>query len=538
MPKVSWPRPLASRPADCGIVLRPALVFNWPQADLCAAPRIAASVVFENLTMTQQSPNVLVLFSDEHDPRHMGASGSPIVQTPNLDSLARRGTRFVNASTPSPICVPARASLATGLHVHDIGYWDNAIAYDGRVKGWGHAATEAGHRVESIGKLHYTRTQDPTGFSKEHHSMHVWKGIGQVWGAIRDPLPPGRSKIKMFNQIGPGLCNYNEFDQEVTQQAESWLHERAKAPEAKPWALFVGLVSPHFPLVAPEQYFEPYPVDRIEHSKLLPTDGFAWHPWIAEREAYMGQEHFFDGQPERRRLAIAAYFALCTFLDENVGRILRALEQSGQADTTLILYTSDHGDNIGQRALWGKSNLYRESTDVPMILAGPDVPAGDVNYTPVGLTDLHATILDALQVSDCEDDLVRPSKSLLELLHHKHGPRTTLSQYHAIGAPTGAFMVADGRYKYHYYVDYPAEMFDLRFDPEEANDLGAASEHETTRARLHAALIEHLGGKTPEQVDRMAKDDQNALVNRYGGPIAAMEVGTPAATPVPGKGHE
>ena len=87
--------------------------------------------------MTQKQPNVLFLFSDEHDPRHMGVLRSPLAYTPNMDRLAARGTRFVNAYTPSPICVPARASLATGLHVHDIGYWDNAIAYDGRVQGWG-----------------------------------------------------------------------------------------------------------------------------------------------------------------------------------------------------------------------------------------------------------------------------------------------------------------------------------------------------------------------------------------------------------------
>ena len=106
--------------------------------------------------------NVLFIFSDEHDPRYMGCSGHRFVKTPHLDRLAARGVRFANAYTPCPVCVPARASLATGRYVHDIGYWDNAIAYDGLVPSWGHRLRAAGMRVESIGKLHYCNEADPT----------------------------------------------------------------------------------------------------------------------------------------------------------------------------------------------------------------------------------------------------------------------------------------------------------------------------------------------------------------------------------------
>ena len=131
--------------------------------------------------------NVLVLLADEHDPRVTGMVGHPMVQTPNLDALARRGTRFTNAYTPSPVCVPARAGLATGRWVHDIGYWDNAMGYDGREPGWGHTLQAAGVRVESIGKLHYRRADDPTGFDRQHEPMHLAEGVGQVWGSVRDP---------------------------------------------------------------------------------------------------------------------------------------------------------------------------------------------------------------------------------------------------------------------------------------------------------------------------------------------------------------
>jgi len=483
--------------------------------------------------------NVLFIFSDEHDPRHMGCSGSPLLKTPNLDRLAERGTRFTNAVTPSPICVPARASLATGLAVQEIGYWDNALAYDGRVEGWGHALQKAGRRVESIGKLHYTNDQDPTGFSAQALAMHIWEGIGMVWGSIRDPLPDAPGKIgHMLKEIGPGWSNYNQFDTDVADQAADWLRARAKNPDGKPWTLFAGLVAPHFPLVAPKDFFDLYPLDSIPPSKLLPADGYEHHPWIARMEQFMCQETRFDGDPELRKLAIAGYFALCSFMDQKVGLILDGLEETGQADNTLIIYTSDHGDNAGARGLWGKSNLYLESTAVPVILSGPGVPKGEVNETPVNLTDMHATILDAAGVADLDDGFDRPSTSLLGMLGTDDPSRTVMSQYHAVGSPTGGFMVADARWKYHHYVGYPAELFDLASDPEETTNLAEQPEHGAQIERLHGELVRHLGGRTPEEVDRMAKDDQNALVDRYGGPEAAQHVGTPAATPVPGKGHE
>ncbi len=488
--------------------------------------------------MSENSPNVLFIFSDEHDPRHMGVSGSALVKTPNLDALAARGTRFTKAITPCPICVPARASLATGLAIHDNGCWDNAIAYTGEHEGWCHALAKAGHRIESIGKLHYVNDTDPTGFDRQHSPMHIWDGIGMVWASVRDPLPTGRKMRQMLKDIGPGLCSYNEYDLEVTGRTVQWLHERANSPDPKPWALFCGLVSPHFPLVAPPKYFDLYPLEDIPHSKLLPADGFEHHPWIARREQYMGQDHFFDDDPERRKLAIAAYFALCTFLDDNVGRILRALEESGQLENTLVIYTSDHGDNIGQRGLWGKSNMYRESCDIPMVLAGPGVPRGEVNSTTASLNDIHATILDAMGVADLDDGLPRQSESLLQVLGSNNEDRIVLSQYHAAGAATGAFMVQDARYKYNYYVDYPPEFFDLEKDPEETTNLASDPACAAQIKRLHAALEQQLGDRTPETVDRMAKDSQNALIESVGGREAAQKLGTPGATPAPGRGHE
>ena len=164
--------------------------------------------------------NVIVIMSDEHDPRIMGCAGHPIVQTPNLDALAARGVRFTNAYTPSPICVPARAAFATGLRVHQTRHWDNASPYTGDPRGWGHVLQREHIRVESIGKLHYRAEEDPAGFDQEHIPMHVVGGHGMVWASIRDPYVSSPSGKRMLGErVGAGESPYTAYDLELTARA-------------------------------------------------------------------------------------------------------------------------------------------------------------------------------------------------------------------------------------------------------------------------------------------------------------------------------
>ena len=161
--------------------------------------------------MATDGRNLLFIMSDEHNPKMLGCCGHDLVRTPNLDRLAERGTRFSAAYTNSPICIPARAAFATGRHVHETRYWDNAHPYDGAVESWGHRLQREGHRVEAIGKLHYRGNDIESGFDRQIDPMHVMDGIGQVWGSVRDPLPAARP-AKMLNRIGPGESNYNRYD--------------------------------------------------------------------------------------------------------------------------------------------------------------------------------------------------------------------------------------------------------------------------------------------------------------------------------------
>ena len=172
--------------------------------------------------------NMLFIMCDEHNPRVLGCAGHPMIRTPNLDRLAARGVRFTDAYCNSPICVPSRASFHTGRYVNEIRYWDNAIAYDGRVPTFGHRLRDAGHRVESIGKLHFTSGETDNGFTTEHMPLHIVDTVGDPLGLLRDPPQPRRAALKLATDAGRGNSSYQDYDQRITEASEAWLRERAK----------------------------------------------------------------------------------------------------------------------------------------------------------------------------------------------------------------------------------------------------------------------------------------------------------------------
>ena len=473
--------------------------------------------------------NLLVLISDEHASRYLGCYGHPIVRTPNLDRLAARGTRFTNAYTNCPICVPARASFATGRYVHELGTWDNAFPFTGGVPTWADRLRQHGRPVVSIGKLHYRDDSVLGGFDRTLIPMHVRKGIGDLLGAVRDPLPVREKTRTLSEEIGPGESSYTRYDRAITAAAEEWLTEEAPKLD-EPWTLYVGLVAPHFPLIAPEAFYALYPPERMPLPKACRPGDWPRHPWFdAIRECFIW-DRFFDD--DKRRIATASYFGLCSFLDHNIGRILDALERSGAGERTRILYSSDHGDNLGVRGFWGKSNAYEESSAVPMILAGPDVAAGRVVSTPVSLVDLFPTVLDATGTPAAPSDAGLPGRSLLRIAAEPDDPRRTVfGEYHASGAVSGMFMLRSGRWKYVYYVGMRPQLFDLEADPFERSDLAERPEHAALLAAFEAQLRRICD---PEEVDARAKADQAALVERHGGREAVLARGsTSGGTPPP-----
>jgi choline-sulfatase len=475
--------------------------------------------------------NLLIFMSDEHNPAMLGCYGHPLVKTPNLDDLAASGIRFSRAYCNSPVCIPARATFATGRYIHQVGFWDNADPYDGSVTSWHHRLRDAGHPVVSIGKLHFRSTADDNGFSEEIVPMHVIDGQGDLMGLVREDLPKRGGSWKMAKLAGPGESPYTFYDREIAAKAQIWLREKGRQAYDKPWVLFVSFVAPHFPLTAPPEHFYRYYDDsRLPWPKLYAHDKRPQHPYLKEYGASFAYDEHFDSEDKVRR-AVAGYFGLCSFLDENIGKVLRSLEECGLASETRIIYTSDHGDNLGSRGVWGKSTMYQEAASVPLIMAGPGVPGGVVCGTEVTHVDAFPTVLEAVGEKCTDEERRFPGKSLFHMTNGDATERTAFSEYHGMGSSTGTFMVRRGRYKYIYYVAYPPLLFDLEVDPEEIVNLADDARYREVLKEYHNLLLSICD---PVEVDQRAKQRQAEQLARYGGRDTVIARGDLGFSPPPG----
>ena len=387
----------------------------------------------------------------------------------------------------------------------------------------------AGHEVVSIGKLHYRSSDDANGFTREIVPMHVYDGVGWLASLLRDPPTPMGAIEKMAAQVGPGETSYTAYDREVTRLACEWIADKAARPTEKPWVLFVGLIAPHFPLIAPQRFYDLYDPDEIPPPRHYAMSERPKHPVIENLRRMSDYDATFDA--ESLRQARTGYYGLCSFLDDNIGRITDSVARGDLGDRTRIIYSSDHGDNMGHRGLWGKSVMYEDSVAIPLIAQGPDLPAGKVIETPASLVDLHPTLLEFAGQQPSEADAALPGVSLAALLDDPDPERAMFSEYHDWASITGMFMLRKGRWKYIAYPGYDPQLFDLRADPHEATDLGRDAAYAAVRATLDQAL-HHI--VDVDAVNRAAFADQARRIALHGGREAILKTADLGYTPPPG----
>jgi len=443
--------------------------------------------------------NVLLILSDEHRPDATGYAGHDLVETPALDGLVDEGTRFSNAYCPSPLCAPCRGAFTTGRYVHEVGTWDNAASYDGTGPNWPEHCSARGVHTASVGKLDF----QPGVEVFDEQLLPNYRGSPDVNGLERDPPNVRENARQRILDAGPTdePAGHERSDAEKTDRAVEWLENRARARSDRSWVLSVNYTLPHFPLTAVREYYDRYPESAVD----LPMDYPAGddHPVIEEL-----RDHF-DGrdvpEPVLRRTR-AAYYALCTELDDNVSRLLDALDRTGLDEETLVVYCSDHGEPLGDHETWWKCNMYEPSVGVPLVARGPGVTDAEVDV-PVNLLDAVPTIAETVGV---EPDPGWQGRSLWPAMRGEpFDRRPVLSEYHAHGTSRGAFMLRDGRFKYVYYPDNPAQLFDRAADPDEMENRAddPDPEHAAVVDRLHDALVDRVD-PDPDTVDRRARVDQ------------------------------
>ena len=454
-------------------------------------------------------PNILVIMSDEHDPGVMGCYGDPLVQSNNLDRLAAEGITFDAAYTTSPLCVPARLSFTAGKYISRCGAWSNncwlpAADYASLPR----VLSNAGYEPVLGGKMHYDATRR-YGF-QELYPTRSNQSRKTGLGGRRDPDDTaarfdswkGRSS-KFYAGNSSGIL---EHDREVTEQCGAFL--RARQSHDKPFFLLVGYLAPHFPLIVPDEYYQRYrdraPMPRIPEGCLesLPTN-------------YKQLRYGFgltETEPEIVKKGRELYWGLVDWFDDEVGKLLDALADSAAAANTVVIYTSDHGENKGDHGLWWKNNMFEHASRVPLLISWPQRWPGNQRRSSVcSLVDLVQTIAE-LAGAECPGDW--DGESLVPVLDDPQAPWRdfALSEYYAHNISSGFVMYRQGPWKYVYHTRSnerygpERELYNLEADPGEFNNLAARPEHADRITAMHAALIKELG-RDPEEAEAECRAD-------------------------------
>lgn len=443
----------------------------------------------------QEPPNLLFILSDQHAPAVAGCYGNAVAETPALDALASRGVTFDSAYCPSPLCTPSRMSMMTARHPFRNHVWGNEDVLHSGLPTMAHALGAAGYDPLLVGRLHSVGPDQLLGYARreigDHHAN--WAGVPRVdMGPLQGTASPDRRSLR---QSGKGLSAYEVKDGDVVGKALEELDRIAaemRSGKRQRFAMTVGLMLPHAPFVATAADFDRF-AGKIglarKRGRPLEED----HPWIAEWKRFRDIE---DVSPEEELRARTAYYALVSVMDRMIGQVLDRLEALGLADDTLVVYASDHGEQVGEHGLWWKHTFYEDSARVPLIMAWPGVlPAGERRRQVVNLIDLTATMLHAVGAPPLPD---ADGVSFLEVAKDGAAPwcNLTFSEYcqgsqFDWGTPgvTLNRMVRDGRYKLNYYYGMPSQLFDLIADPDEQHDLASEPAHAAVRAQLEALVL-------------------------------------------------
>jgi len=338
------------------------------------------------------------------------------------------------------------------------------------------------------------------------------EGRGWPQGLFRKPMAEFLETAELVAGVGPGESSYTRYDRDITAASVNWLKRRADTDSRKPWILFVSFVCPHFPLSAPQEFYDLYRDMDLPRAYDIDPVTQLRHTVIDAMRKFWNYNDYFS--PATQIEGLRNYYGLCSFLDDNVAQVLSALDCSGQAGNTQVIYTSDHGDLIGNHGIWCKSFMYEDSVGIPMTLAGPGI-SPCVNNTPVSLTDLAATIERFASGEITQLGEAWQSRPLQEFAENPEPERPILSEYHDGGSPCGFYMLRQGPWKYVYFSEgNPDLLFDMEQDPQELINLAEDPAHSSIVNELRKQLYQILD---PEEVNRQAFADQAKMIEKLGG---------------------
>jgi len=466
------------------------------------SPVIQTAAAATAPTKGARRPNLVFVFSDQHSYKYTGYAGHPHVRTPNLDRIAARGATFTNTYCGNPVCTPARACMITGMYASDSNSFCNATVWDGSHPSWGVALREQGYRLYATGKLDLNPAF-PTGFTEEIVSnQHV--DDPDTTAFFRRPLCLRENERPMINgRSRPKRAG----SQGTTTRVVNFIR---KQTGDQPWVAYAGIGLPHPPYVGLEEHYNYYYPNRVD----LPAIGTRIEELEALHPVFRQMRNFKNNATpipeERQRRARAAYYAMVTEVDDYIGEIWRTLEESGQLENTIFVYSSDHGEMLGDHGLWMKNSLFESSAHVPLVIAGAGIPSGKIVDTPTSHVDLIRTFLE--WGGAAASPKLR-GHSLVPLMHGERGdhPGWAYSESHSEGNSTGSFMIRKGDWKYLHFSWYDEVLFNLRDDPNELVNRIDDPAAQRVREELSAILRSQVD---PLEVTNRAFTAQRARMDR------------------------
>jgi choline-sulfatase len=447
--------------------------------------------------MPAERPNILILFTDMQRADTLRALGNPVIRTPNLDRLVQEGTAFVNCFSPSPVCVPARCSLHYGWYPQKTGVTNNGRMMADNGRSYPALLGEAGYRTHAIGKCHFTPDHAALrGFqsrqTQEECTSDPTRDDYVAWLAKRglDIYEPhgARSEMYYIPQIStlPASAHSSQW-----VGNESLRFIKAGAEQKKPWCLFSSFIHPHPPFDPPKPWHKLYRAVDMP-LPMIPPNPAALMTWV---NRFQNRYKYRDRVQDLNliRLIKAYYYATISFVDFQVGRILAGLEATGQLDRTLILFTSDHGEHLGDFNCFGKRSMHDASARVPMVVRYPaQFAAGRRCRTAVSLVDVFPTVLAAAGVEPAGLDL--DGRDLAQIARGRATDRTVYSQFGQ--GQRAIYMGVNRLWKYVYSAGDDREfLFDRRNDPREFVNLAKRAEHRALRNARRVDILQFLKKK-------------------------------------------
>jgi len=424
--------------------------------------------------------NILVLMVDQMTGTLLDDNMIDHLHIPNMRKLINRGVKFDNAYTSSPLCTPARGSFMTGQLPSRNGIYDNAAEFTASTPSYAHYLRDLGYQTALSGKMHFVGPDQLHGF-EERLTTDIYPadfGWTPDWENPLERIDWWYHNLSSVTEAGIAeISNQLEFDDDTAYHAKLKLRQYARRLDPRPFCLTVSFTHPHDPYVTRQQYWDLYDHDKIPMPSVTTINYDEQDPH--SQRLYDAVDYTnFDIQENDIRNARHAYFANISYLDDKIGEILDVLDQCDFDENTHIVLTADHGDMLGERGLWYKMNFFEWSSRIPFLVCSAKGNTTKTIETPVASHDILPTLIDLAGGNSNDFAIPIDGKSVMDLIKQgEDAERGAYSEYCAEGSVAPMIMIRRGHYKFCYCSADPAQLYDLKNDPNELHNLANNEDH-------------------------------------------------------------